>query len=165
MITAAAFSCALQPHAPRADNAAMFAALLQRLVPAAPPAAPSRLSSRIEVCPPAARQAWWARAGAWLRGSRDAAVTHPDTRLAAVRAEFADAIADCIDDAISVVPGDVLMRINTARSLRDLWHLRPALYHVIALRHSQCEAEQRLARLNRHFPTRAPRSGFAPLDA
>ena len=24
--------------------------------------------------------------------------------------------------------------------------------------------EQRLSRLNRHFPTRAPRSGFAPLD-
>ncbi|WP_119292197.1 hypothetical protein [Azohydromonas sediminis] len=143
----------------------MFSSLLQRLVPAAPPAATSRLFSRIEVCPPAAQPAWWTRAGAWLRGGHDAAVTRPDARLAAVRAEFADAIADCVDDAVSVVPGDVLMRINTARSLRDLWHLRPALYHVIALRHSQCEAEQRLARLNRHFPTRAPRSGFAPLDA
>jgi len=29
--------------------------------------------------------------------------------------------------------------------------------------HSQHEAERRLARLNRHFPTRSPRSGFAPL--
>lgn len=143
----------------------MLANLLLRLSSAAPPpAATSRLFSRIEVCPPTARQAWWTRAGAWLRADDDA-VTRPDARLAAVRAEFADAIADCIDDAVSVVPGDVLMRINTARSLRDLWHLRPALYHVIALRHSQCEAEQRLAKLNRHFPTRAPRSGFAPLDA
>jgi predicted NBD/HSP70 family sugar kinase len=155
----------LQRHAGRADIAVMLATLLQRLTPAAPPAAPSRLFSRIEVCPPAARRAWWARAGAWLRGDLAAAATAADARLDAVRAEFAEAIGDCIDDAVSVVPGDVLMRVNTAQSLRDLWHLRPALYHVIALRHSQFEAEQRLVRLNRHFPTRAPRSGFAPLDA
>lgn len=155
----------LQRHAGRADNDAMLATLLQRLTPAAPPAAASRLFSRIEVCPPAARRAWWTRAGAWLRGNPAAASAGVDARLDAVRAEFADAIADCVDDAVSVVPGDVLMRVNTAQTLRELWHLRPALYHVIALRHSQCEAEQRLARLNRHFPTRSPRSGFAPLDA
>ncbi len=142
----------------------MLATLLQRLTSAAPPAAASRLFSRIEVCPPAARRAWWARAGAWLRGDPAAVAATVDARLHAVRAEFADALADCIDDAASVVPGEVLMRVNTAQTLRDLWHLRPALYHVVALRHSQHEAEQRLARLNRHFPTRAPRSGFAPLD-
>lgn len=143
----------------------MLNALLQRATPPAAPAASSRLLSRTEVCPPAAAGAWWARARAWLLGDLAASSAPPDARLDAVRREFAEAIADCIDDAASVLPGDVLMRINTARSLRDLWHLRPALYHVIALRHSQGEAERRLARLNRHFPTRSPRSGFAPLDA
>ena len=48
-------------------------------------------------------------------------------------------------------------------SLRDLWHLRAELYHVLALNRDQREAEQRLTQLNRHFPTRAPRSGFVPL--
>jgi hypothetical protein len=30
--------------------------------------------------------------------------------------------------------------------------------------HSQHQAELRLGQLNRHFPTRAPRSGFVPLE-
>ena len=54
-------------------------------------------------------------------------------------------------------------RHDLAHSLRDLWHLRAELYHVLALNHDQREAEQRLTQLNRHFPTRAPRSGFVPL--
>ena len=45
----------------------------------------------------------------------------------------------------------------------QLWHLRAELYHVVAVYHSQHEAERRLAELNGHFPTRAPRSGFVPL--
>ena len=55
------------------------------------------------------------------------------------------------------------MRIGQARTLRELWHLRAELYNVVALHHSQQEAERRLAELNRHFPTRAPRSQLAPL--
>jgi len=128
--------------------------------PAAP--ASSALHSRTEVCPPsAASQRWSLRLLAWLLVAEPAAVTAP--RLEAVRAEFAAAIADCIDDAQSIWPGDVLMRINTARTLHELWHLRAALYQVIALRHDQRQAEQRLQRLARHFPTRAPRSGFMSL--
>lgn len=129
--------------------------------PAAP--ASSALHSRIEVCPPsaAAPRHWSLRLAAWLLVSEPVAAPAP--RLETVRAEFAAAIADCIYDAESILPGDVLMRINTARSLHELWHLRAALYQVVALRHSQREAEQRLQRLARHFPTRAPRSGFMSL--
>jgi hypothetical protein len=55
------------------------------------------------------------------------------------------------------------LRIHDARSLRELWHVRADLFRVIAVAHSQTEADQRLDLLNRHFPTRAPRSQFAPL--
>jgi hypothetical protein len=53
--------------------------------------------------------------------------------------------------------------VDSARSLRELWHLRSEVYRLVALQTSQSEAERRLADLNHHFPTRAPRSGFAPL--
>jgi hypothetical protein len=53
--------------------------------------------------------------------------------------------------------------IRGARSLRELWHLRAEVYNAVAVQTSQLDAETRLARLNKHFPTRAPRSGFAAL--
>ena len=46
-----------------------------------------------------------------------------------------------------------------------MWHLRSSLYGEVSMTLSQGEAERRLARLNRHFPTRAPRSALAPQDA
>lgn len=55
-------------------------------------------------------------------------------------------------------------RINIARSLHELWHLRPEVFKLVALRYSQGEAQSRLDRLNRHFPTRAPRSGFGAFE-
>jgi len=62
--------------------------------------------------------------------------------------------------------GDVLQlreRIQRARSLRELWHLRTDVFRVVAVQHDQAEAEDRLAWLNRYFPTRAPRSAFGAL--
>ena len=47
---------------------------------------------------------------------------------------------------------------HDARSLRELWHLRAEVYNAVAIQFNQYEAEQRLSRLNRHFPTRAPRA-------
>ena len=80
-------------------------------------------------------------------------------RLPPVRQEFLDSIGDLPPAATGTLP----TRIDQAHSLRDLWHLRAELYHVLALNHDQRVAEQRLTQLNRHFPTRAPRSGFVPL--
>ena len=54
-------------------------------------------------------------------------------------------------------------RVQQAHSLRELWHLRSDVYNTVALAHSQGEAEARLLLINQHFPTRAPRSQFAPL--
>ena len=85
----------------------------------------------------------------------------PVNRLALAKREFQDSLSD--------VPGDPAMnlmdRIERARSLREMWHLRSSLYGEVAVALDQGEAERRLARLNRHFPTRAPRSGLMALDA
>ena len=59
--------------------------------------------------------------------------------------------------------GLVLAAVWRARSLQDLWHLRVPLFDSVARHFDQQQAEVRLARLNRHFPTRSPRSGLVPL--
>jgi hypothetical protein len=48
--------------------------------------------------------------------------------------------------------------------MQELWHLRAGIFGMVSRHHSQEEAAERLAQLNRHFPTRSIRSGFAPLD-
>lgn len=124
----------------------------------------SGAASRIEVCPPTrstVADSWWGRLNAWLLGDAPLASAEDDgTRLAAAKREF----ATCIVDVDAARAGAVLMRINTARSLHELWHLRAGLYGVISLELSQTEAERRLARLSRHFATRASRSAPMPLD-
>ena len=79
--------------------------------------------------------------------------------LAAVKQEFAQQLADVAGDDAGLLGA----RIERARSMLELWHLRAAVFRLVSLHHSQDEADTRLARLNRHFPTRSPRSAFAPL--
>lgn len=124
---------------------------------------PAALSSRIEVCPPSLRHApvgsAWQRLMFWLLAPAPTDVAVAPNRLPAVRNDF----LDCIADVGAELAAPVQTRIDVARSLRDLWHLRAEVYRLVALAHSQTEAERRVASLNRHFPTRAPRSQFAPL--
>lgn len=122
--------------------------------------APSSL--RVEVCPPSLRQAPaspWQRAMFWLLAPAPQDASPAPSRLHAVRSDFHALLVDIHGDAAAALR----QRIGDARSLRELWHLRAEAYRVIGLGHSQSVAEDRLARLNRHFPTRAPRSQFAPL--
>lgn len=124
-------------------------------------AAPSSL--RIEVCPPSLRQApegtAWQRFMFWLLAPAPQEASPPPNRLPAVRTEFLATLSD--------IPGDdaerLRRRIGDARSLRELWHLRAEIYRIVGVALSQAEAEQRVMLLNHHFPTRAPRSQFAPL--
>ncbi len=83
----------------------------------------------------------------------------PPQRLPAVRADFLATLADIADDDAEALRE----RIERCRSLRELWHARSEIYRVVGVAHSQAEAETRVALLNRHFPTRAPRSQFAAL--
>lgn len=121
------------------------------------------LNSRVEVCPPSLRHAptgTWQRLKFWLLAPAPHEAAPPLTRLPAVREDFLVAIADvCAQDRQSLERD-----IHGTRSLRELWHLRAAVYRVVAVAHSQSEAERRVALLNQHFPTRAPRSGLAALQ-
>jgi hypothetical protein len=130
----------------------------------------SQMQTRIEVCPPELWPSSLSWRGRMKRFSDRLAQqvapwlpepARPVNRLALVKREFQDSLSD--------VPGepahDLFERIERARSLREMWHLRSSLYGEVAMALDQGEAERRLARLNRHFPTRAPRSALMPLDA
>jgi hypothetical protein len=121
------------------------------------------------VCPPA-REVLGFRA--WLmRGLRDAAGARPsathghgasqpdDTVLVATQREFSEALVG----VPSWQAAALRERIRRANSMRELWHLRVDVFSLVAVHLSQSEADARLAWLNRRFPTRGPRSGFAEL--
>ncbi|MBE2243809.1 MAG: hypothetical protein IAE86_13715 [Burkholderiaceae bacterium] len=132
------------------------------------------VSRRVEVCPPAmlARAAsapgWRASLRDWLDTgwARPAGRTLPPQQrpasdpLGAVRAEFLQSVSDIRTQQAGMLGH----RVRVARSLQELWHLRPEVFKLVALRYSQYEAQTRLDRLNRHFPTRAPRSGFGSFE-
>jgi hypothetical protein len=115
--------------------------------------------SRVEVCPPAlwpSSLTFWGRARRWLERSPWMPDDHrPVNRLALVKQEFRASL-----QVLESPDADSLRdRIERARSLRELWHLRSVLYGLLATGFSQVEAERNMVRLNRHFPTRAPRTG------
>jgi hypothetical protein len=146
----------------------MLTALMHRLQLRLRRIEPAR---RTEVCPPAllrraglAAPGWRGGLKAWLGTGWNAAaptrVRPAPAGLREVRDEFVQELADIRTQQA----GLLLERIRIARSLRELWHLRPEVFGMVALCHSQAEAQTRLERLNRHFPTRSPRSGFGALD-
>ena len=117
---------------------------------------------RVQCGPPSLRHApgsLWQQLMLWLMAPAPRDAAPPLNRLANVRTDFMASVADiCTDEA-----DRIRLRIHEARTLRELWHVRAELYRVVAVTHSQTQAEQRLLLLNRHFPTRAPRSQLASL--
>jgi hypothetical protein len=129
--------------------------LLQRWQRRPTLAAPSSL--RTEVCPPSLRHApdsTWHRLMFWLLAPAPHDSAPPASRLPGVRTEFIAVLADIDGNEAD----GVRKRIDATHTLRELWHLRAEIYRLVGLAHRQSEAETRVARLNRHFPTRAPRS-------
>jgi hypothetical protein len=123
---------------------------------------PASSGTRIEVRPPSlchAPDSAWQRFMFWLLAPAPYEAAPPLNRMPAVRADFLETLHD-----IHTLDAKLLKdRIGFTRSLRELWHLRTEVYRVVAVAQSQAAAEERVAELNRHFPTRSPRSGFAPL--
>ena len=120
-------------------------------------------SLRVEVCPPSLRFApvggAWQRLMFWLLAPSPHDRAAAPNRLPSVQGEFLATLSDIDGD-----DADLLRRrICEARTLRELWHARAEIYRVVGVAHSQGLAEERLGLLNRHFPTRAPRSQFATL--
>lgn len=118
---------------------------------------------RPEVRPPSLRHApasLGQRLLFWLLAPAPQDAAPPINRLPGVQQDFLAALSD--------VPGDKALVLRAAversRSLRELWHLRAEVYNTLGLAHSEQVAEQRLQRLNRHFPTRAPRSASGPAE-
>lgn len=112
---------------------------------------------RVEVRPPSLRHApssLWGRTLFWLTAPAPMDAAPPLNRLPPVRLAFLEALSDLDADATAALRA----RIEAARSLRDLWHLRADVYGLVGLFRSQSQAEQRVSRLDHHFPTRAPRS-------
>ena len=60
-------------------------------------------------------------------------------------------------DLQSLRANQVRDQIETARSLRELWHLRADVFKVISTHRGQIEAQLRLDALDSHFPVRASR--------
>ncbi len=120
-------------------------------------------SMRVEVRPPSLRYApegsHWQRFMFWLLASAPHEAAPPPNRLPSVRMEFLATLAD-IDSSDAE---ELRRRIHHSQSLRELWHLRAEVFRIVGVWHSQQQAEERVSLLNRHFPTRAPRSQFAAL--
>jgi hypothetical protein len=117
---------------------------------------------RLDCTPPSLQHmpgGLWQRLLFWLLAPAPHEAAPPLDRLPAVRTDFLAAMADITGDDAE----DVRWGVHHARSLRELWHLRTDVFRLVAVASSQAEAEQRLLLLNRHFPTRAPRSQFGAL--
>ncbi|MBX9715415.1 MAG: hypothetical protein K2X42_02340 [Burkholderiaceae bacterium] len=140
--------------------------------PVPEPAEPSAARGRTEVCPPARlyqRSRWRCGLREWLNTGWDVSSPAP---LAAVpsfdslapepspasHAEIHQAFMTALDDIDSVQATALRLQITRARSPRELWHLRSALYTLVATHHTEFQARQRMDLLNRHFPHRAMRT-------
>lgn len=113
---------------------------------------------RVEVKPPSLRQApvsWLQRLLFWLMAPAPQDAAPPINRLPRVRQDF----LACLDDVNLPAADSLRASIAGSRSLRELWHLRAEVYNLVGRCHSESEAERRIDRLNRHFPTRAARPG------
>jgi hypothetical protein len=76
------------------------------------------------------------------------------------------AFVACLADLPALDTRALCRLLSHAGSLSELWHLRPEVYRVLALHHSQAEAERRLALIGRQFDRRAgPRRLDAPAPA
>lgn len=117
---------------------------------------------RSEVCPPSLRcepGTPWQRCLFWLLAPAPQDAAPPLSKLPEARNDFKATLGDLLSDEADALRE----RIDCARSLRDLWHARAEIFRVVGIALSQTEAEHRLAQLDHHFPTRAPRSQFAIL--
>ncbi len=75
------------------------------------------------------------------------------TGLNKVKSEFCSAMWDLQ----SVRANQVRDAVEHARSLRELWHLRPDVFRAISTHRGQSEATVRIEALNNHFPVRMSR--------
>ncbi len=134
------------------SNPSIFSRLLGR----DRPAKSTSRSTRIQISPPkpwgSSNDSMWPSIWHWLRDVPHAG-QRPPQGLDAAR----DAFTAALQDLEAAEAKDLRRRTRHANSLRELWHLRAELYGIVARHLNQTEADRRLAMINCHFPTRAPR--------
>lgn len=132
--------------------------LFRRILSSAP--ATSTLPSRTSIRPPAVwgqAEPVWKALWSWLRPGQQQPAERRTQTLDDARRDFANSLADLTtEDAC-----DLRRRGQSARSLRELWHLRADLYSMVARYRSQGEADRRLQLVNRHFPISTKRTTTA----
>jgi hypothetical protein len=87
----------------------------------------------------------WRQIASVLGWRSDPAPGHRDARAVGA------VLVACLADLPAIDTSALRQVLVHAGSLAELWHLRPEVYRVLALHHSQAEAEQRLAATNRLF--------------
>ena len=80
-------------------------------------------------------------------------------QLEAARRAFASVLADVHSPAAV----DLARRAGRAPTLRELWHLRSAIYTEVSVAHCESVAQRRMAALSPYFPASSGRQGNAPL--
>lgn len=124
-----------------------------------PSVLPQPAQRRHEVTPPAlfvTSQPQWK---AWVKGfwswlwdmDDDLQPDTPAGALRKVKSEFNSSLWDLQ----SLRANQVRDMIESARSLRELWHLRAEVFKAVAVHRGQIEAQLRLDALDSHFPVRS----------
>lgn len=116
---------------------------------------------RLEICPPAmfsrSRPYWQRLLRAWWSklAHHGEALPRPAAQIQAVREVFFVSLADLAPEYTF----ELRQRIERARSLRELWHLRADAFNMLSRHRGQTFAHARLDAINANFPTRVPQSG------
>ena len=80
-----------------------------------------------------------------------------------VASEARAAFVNCLSDVPTLQARALSERLSHTQSLSELWYLRPVVFQVLALHHSQAEAERRLIWLGERFDRRSqPRAPGTP---
>ena len=103
---------------------------------------------RTEVCPPASSafgglDSRWRQLTRWLRADAG---------------EMSEGARQAFEDALRGLPGEeaekLRARVRRSPGLQELWHLRSAVFGLVARHSSESEAQRRMAAVDRHFQTR-----------
>ena len=114
-----------------------------------------RSSRRTEVCPPEANtfgtyESRWRYLTRWLWPDADAE---------------AKEVKKAFEDALRGLPGDAAekmrARVRSAPGMRELWHLRSAVFGLLAQQSCQSVAQRRMEAVDRFFTTRRQTSAPA----
>ncbi len=94
-------------------------------------------------------------ASAWQQIAHALGWPQRTQRRPIVASEARAAFVKCLADVPTLQARALSERLSHTQSLSELWYLRPVVFQVLALHHSQAEAERRLIWLGERFDRRS----------